>query len=200
MKNNKTVVVWTDVHLFAPNQLMTPKEFVQVMNFNPYEHGSTLLIGDIWDRVYCPKKQLPELEEQYAMFKKTLGPYMVSGNHSLVSPIGEFIKINDTVFTHGDLESSPERWTKYREKEHGLPGGPWGFFKKNVWSIAKEKFEEMRESSIDNEFLERCYQLCLKVGASHYVCGHKHPKKRVETTYKGVKITVLPRGRSEVQV
>ena len=181
-KKLQAITVWTDTHLFAPNEI-------------PLDAGpGDVLIGDIVDLANCSKRDVL-LAKQVLMDLCKSGVY-IFGNHERQGVVGQiFHVINRTAFAHGDLQSNPEKWMDYRNKPHGA-----GWFKRVVIVHAIELAEKVLERPMRKEFLERASKLAKALNCDTYVCGHFHPKSRMETTFDGIKIVVLPRGRSEVDI
>lgn len=179
--------IWTDVHLFATNMLMTPASFTERLQAND------ILIGDIVDLANCKRTDVTA-----ALYTQKLlaGKYRyLSGNHERSLPIGEVLVINKTLFTHGDFESNSSKWLAYRKKAKGA-----GFFKRGVVVNAIELVEKLNDRPTKLAFLDKAAARAVMYNCSTYVCGHFHPEEKQVITHKGIRIIILPRGLSEVEV
>jgi hypothetical protein len=151
-----------------------------------------LLLGDIIDMANVSKDQKEQARELYFRLAKHLSKY-VEGNHERVGVIVRWYEEDGYIFAHGDLESDPDRWVKYRDK-------PWGagWFKRNILSRLISEFESIIDRKPKLQFLDNAAALAKLQKCHTYVCGHFHPKERITMMHDGIRIIILPRGRNVI--
>lgn len=158
---------------------------------------NTILLGDIIDLACCPKKNLNFLRRDYALLKKEYGERYISGNHERDwNDQLQFSVIRDGVyFCHGDLLSNFEKWRAYRKKPQGA-----GFLK-SIWVDFAEDFEWLKEKrNLPEAFITNAVQKAAGARCHTVVCGHFHPKEKIELVVNGIRIIVLPKGKSVIEV
>jgi predicted phosphodiesterase len=183
----------TDLHLYAPHAIEAPGFWD--------EDPSHYSLGDMFD-LKCQKRRTPQSEGMTRMralhrFLQLYKGRFVRGNHELnrIDGPDELVVEGDTgriVLTHGDLLF----WGKgrsflYRSQKPGA----------NVWQrlwtgftcgILARRFG----LSVKIDFLERAAEIAQRHQAGTVVCGHWHPPKLLELQHQGVRIFVLPRGKT----
>lgn len=174
----------TDTHLMAPNAV--PASFF----------GDEILLGDIIDLANCSNKQVPEGETAREKLKDRYKDKYLDGNHERYLPIGTYYifksEKNGSVFcTHGDNESNRSRWIDYRQKPHGA-----SIFKRVFVVHAIEIAEKLLSRDMGKDFLDAAAAVAKAKGCSTYVCGHFHPKAIIDQVHNGIRIIVLPRGKT----
>jgi len=180
----------TDYHLGASNALGSLKDFLDELK----KYISLYSIGDNFDFANMKKKHIEGYKIHYETLKKVF--VHIDGNHERVSKTNDTIKINGVLLAHGDFEFwGEEKAVAYRSEPQGA-----GLFKRAIIVNAIESFERFRTAKIEEDFLNRASTLAKLNGCHTYICGHKHPDKRIETKYNGIRIIVLERGFSEVEV
>lgn len=179
--------IYADIHLGSPIEIKPDGLF------NP--HQQTKLIGDIVDLASCEKKMVGYYQELWLNLKTIHGKNFIDGNHDRNSVVDELIIENGIVFAHGDLQANPERWTEYRAKSHGA-----GWFKRTFVVPFIREAEEIIDRKPKKEFLERASALAIKNNCHTYIAGHFHPKQVVETKYNNIRIIIVPRGLTEIDI
>lgn len=183
--------LYADTHVYSP--IVTAANVTTIK-----AHENLILLGDIIDLANAAKKDVNEARELYHLLKLRHGKNYVDGNHERMTTKLTFVlkkdsKGNLVLFTHGDLESNREKWTEYRQKEHGA-----GAFKRKVIIPFIREAEEIIERKPKKDFLDRAARLCKMNGAKTYVCGHFHVDKLMPVTheYEGetFQIILVPRG------
>lgn len=198
------LAIFTDIHCFAPNELMTFDAMMYLaMNLKTKNGYTTVDLGDNFDLANCKNSELKECEKKYYAYydNRSFFDHTVNGNHERYESVHEenlrrIILQSGVMLTHGDFEFwGASKALKYRRKPRGA-----SFLKRGVVVKGIEWLEKNFESKIDNEFLERAYQKCHEFGCHTYICGHKHPDETVTIEYKGCKIIVLKRGVNCLEV
>lgn len=184
-----TKYVWTDLHEFAPNKKETNFDFTKKYGDNH------IFLGDIFDLANCKKDEVPQCYRIAKTFIDNHPRRFVLGNHERMgAPVTmQFVVIDDTVFTHGDLEANPDKWKDYRLKPHGASK-----FKRTFVVPFIEEAEKIIDRKPKEDFLKRAAKLAKDVGATRYVCGHFHPEKQIDVVFDGIQITILPKGVTQI--
>lgn len=180
--------VVADAHLFAPNELK--------IKFNP-EDKNEYLIGDNIDLANCSNKDVAIATDTYNQLKISYGKRMIDGNHCRISLTNDLIFPKaGVIMAHGDFESwGPEKATEYRSKPHGA-----GLFKRKLLVRAIEAYEKSVGRTLDQQFIENAVKLAKSHGCHTYVAGHLHPKEMIDIVADGIRIIIVPRGKTEIVV
>lgn len=174
----------TDLHLFGP---YARKDSIE-------KTKNTILLGDIVEGANCKKSDVPRVEEKIRLLTLLFGDKYIYGNHEREGIKNNHYIENGIYFTHGDLESNYDKWMEYRFKKKGA-----GWFKRNIWSKIVNEFDELEREPKTNFLIEASH--AAKIHGCHtYVCGHLHPKKLIDVTYGGVRIVIVPRGHTLINL
>ena len=181
--------VYCDLHIFSPIEMMA-EELINLLP-SPY----IILNGDIVDRAGCKKSEVDAATALYRRLKKAHGDNYVDGNHERAG-FGNVMTIRNTdsgkaIFAHGDLESNLLKWNEYRNQPHGA-----GFFKRKFIIPFIREAEEIIDRKPKKDFLDNVAVLCADWGAKIFVAGHFHVKEKVEVIHKGIRVIILPRGKT----
>lgn len=177
--------IYTDLHLFGP---YATKDKIEKLR-------NTILLGDIIDAANAKTKEVPAAKAKIKELTDLFGLKYVYGNHELEGVRNNKYIENGVYFTHGDLESNYDKWFVYRFKKAGA-----GWLKRNIWSRLVNEFEDEIERNPRTTFLIEAARAAKIHGCHTYVCGHLHPKKLVDVTYNGIRIVVLPRGLTVINL
>lgn len=189
MSSNKKKF-WTDVHEGAKNEisLMLPE--------NPDE--DTYFLGDIFDLSNCKKSDVKYYQGQINAYRQKMGQRYRLGNHERQRDRDILLHIGYGVgIMHGDeISWGAKRSMNYRSGEHGA-----GFFKRVMFTEAREIVEQGWERELSEEDLQRADDLMAMAGCHTVIIGHCHPRKqRVYKTPNGRKLIVLKRGLTELDI
>lgn len=157
-----------------------------------------MLIGDIFDMTNCKKSEVKKYQNLIDNTKAVLKERYLFGNHEAQRDYDRLYKIpgTRTGVMHGDyIFWGAEKSQNYREKSHGA-----GFLKRLLWVNALEAFENGYDRKIKTDDLDRFNTMCIKYDVDRVIVGHLHCKKRIDITYKGKLLTVLPRGMTELEI
>jgi predicted phosphodiesterase len=150
---------------------------------------STYLTGDIIDLARCEKNELDKyMKLATELHEGTCKGRYLSGNHEGWHIPTNDIIIGNVLLTHGDLAVDSAKWSDYRNKELGRGSG---FFQwvidKRYGHISKDEARLLAEYS-----KSRHCNVCIS--------GHVHPKKIFDEMVDGVRVIVLPRGVTTLEV
>lgn len=185
---------YADVHLFSPIASHSKND---ILSLEPKKN--LFFMGDIVDRANCEKSKTAEATETMKYLESKHGSHFIFGNHERNSINGNQYYLHEAesgaraIFAHGDLEANFEKWTEYRDKKIGA-----GFLKRKFLVPFIREAEEIIDRKPKKEFLENVKALCAKNWASIYICGHFHVKEIMEFDHEGIRIVMLPRGKSEL--
>jgi len=184
-----TYNIYADLHLFGPYETEMP-----IIN----RGSKTIALGDIYELKSCRKKDVPKVVEARRNLLNLLGDRYLFGNHELAQGRINFIDYtNNTLFTHGDYVFwSDKKATKFRNGKNGS-----STIKRFFLGIVHNKLRPL----VPKWFLwpwekKRAYIFAKKHNCTTIVCGHLHPLKTIDTTYKDVRVIVVPRGKTKILV
>ena len=181
-------IVYNDVHIGAPHEM---PELI------PFDEDA-ILNGDIVDYQNCKKSERGIHLALIVILKREYGDKYILGNHELeaVNCKG-FYKTNGILFRHGDWEFwGEEKRVKYMAKAN--PGAGW--IKRNLIARQFDWLRRLWSARYSEEFLMRAAVSAVDSGCHTIVFGHKHPRKKADFKYAGIRIIVLPRGRNEIEL
>lgn len=182
-------IIYTDIHELATNAIKTDVLKVQAA-------PNVRLIGDIIDGANCKKSEVSKAIDFMNILKARHGDNYIFGNHERQGmPAPCYIKLENAVLAHGDLEANFQKWLEYRNKAMGA-----SFFKRGIIVNAIEAAEKIIHRTPKVEFLDNAAQIARYHGVKTYICGHFHPDSKIEVEHQGVKIIILPRGRNEIEI
>jgi UDP-2,3-diacylglucosamine pyrophosphatase LpxH len=191
------MLIYNDVHCGSPIEMMNLVEFLTEMYGDSIEHGRVYSIGDNFDLAGCKPEYVEILKKARA---QTIGNHSVAhidGNHERCNLKPEYINITGGVLlAHGDFEKwGYKKSVKYRKKKHGASS-----FKRKFIIPMIEFAEQFGVNRVTKKFKKRVVKLVGELDCHTYICGHIHPKKKLDFVYKGIRIIVLPRGRNKVEL
>lgn len=182
-------IIYTDCHELATNLIKTDVLTVAAAS-------NVRLIGDIIDGANCKKSDVNKAIDLINILKLRHGDNYIFGNHERQGmPAPCYIKLENAVLAHGDLEANFQKWLEYRNKAMGA-----SFFKRGVIVNAIEAAEKIINRKPKEDFLNRAANIAKYHGVKTYVCGHFHPDEKIEVEHKGYRIIILPRGRNEIEL
>lgn len=188
-------IVATDWHIGSKYQDMKDA-LTQVMRLIP--NGRTVLTGDIGDRSSCPKNKVNEVTTLINVLKAKFGKYYIYGNHERMgfpskedyAPLILQNDAGDSIgFTHYDLISDYDKWSKYRAKE---PGASW------LKLLQVDLFDDMdhlkAKRPLPKGFLDRAIKYAKHYGLKKLVGGHFHveSERRYIDKDSGIEVVLLP--------
>lgn len=156
--------------------------------------GSTILLGDIFDLACCKKSRVEELEYFLKKFVGIFGENYIMGNHER-NGVSDFYSVLSYItqsgkryaFTHGDLISDFDKWSKYRKKPRGA-----SFFQLLFTKFLDDLDHLKAKRPLPKGFIERAYDYCVQNNVDGVVCGHFHPEEERRYYYQGKTIIILP--------
>lgn len=157
--------------------------------------SESIFIGDVVDLANVKKKEHKQAMKVYDHLKSDSKGW-IDGNHERLSTTDEVIQIDNIMLVHGDFaEWGDKRAIKYRSKKHTA-----GWFKRNLWVRALKNFEKLvkhkpKQKMIDRLVSQAKFRYCTTI-----ICGHRHPRTTYDKMHDGVRVVVLKRGLSVVEV
>jgi len=188
--------VYSDIHCEAEHELMTLDELLT--DYLMDEPGVIkAYLGDNVDRTRAKKKRLPACDRAIDIIRRADGPYRVRvwGNHELLGaegPLSIAIEVNGKriILDHSD------RWFwghgRALEYRHKKPGSGW--FMRNIWSRGIEELREVFPGVPDQEFIDAVVDYSKYWQAQMFIGGHKHPREMFDEEHDGVRVIVVKRG------
>lgn len=175
---------FTDVHEYGCYEIPCQWEFGE----------DCFYLGDNVDLSCCRPEDIESARLKLRAYKHAFKGRFVSGNHELEEV--NHLKVGNVLLTHGDYIFWPKAQADaYRRRKPGM-GAIMRFAVK--WAVGV--FLAQRDWEINRLMKHRCLQLARKYGCSTIVCGHWHPRTLQDFVYRGVRIVVLPRGRTDIDL
>lgn len=189
-------IIHADYHIGAPNGIAIKPILADIF---VKDNSNTILLGDIVDLANCEKRNVDRLKLFLDWLVTSFKSRYVFGNHERMGLRNRNYyaqsETNKILFTHGDLEANYDRWKEYRLKPHGA-----SWFKRNIVVPFIEKFESIHDRKLRDRFIRAAVKEAKDSGCNVYVAAHFHPKKIETIIYDNVKIIVVPRGRTELEL
>jgi predicted MPP superfamily phosphohydrolase len=183
--------VFNDDHVLSDFQ--DNDDIPQILN-DLQPSSTTYLIGDNYDRTCCKMKDVEKVTRLIYAAKAKHGHRYVFGNHEAMGShpsdnyvVHEFKSGKRVLLTHGDLESDPVKWMKYREKEGGA--GLVKLWRTKIFDHLDIVKGNVLYKNLPDGFLERAAAKAKSYDCTYYVCGHFHVE--TERRYKVGDITVI---------
>lgn len=188
------LVIYNDIHCGNPREVMGIDQLLWSLSIDKKKSETIYLLGDVIDLKNCPKRQVDVYHGMARELAKTCN--YLFGNHEAMGSVGvRFIKYQNIILSHGDLEAwGEERALKFRNSPHGA--GPL----KRMMVAAIDEARLLIDAKLSQEHIDRACKLMRDNGCDTYICGHKHPKQRIVHEVNGMKIIVLQKGRNEVNL
>ncbi len=181
----KEFTIYSDLHLGAPNEIKLKFHLTK----------NTVLLGDNFEIKNSKIDRLDKLSSMRDNVRKKClkkGGIYLSGNHS-VQMKDLYCKRGDVLFTHGDfVHYGKERAIEVRKKHRGKSALYWALLK------ILRTFYESRMNPLKAKYLERMYALAKENNAKIIVMGHFHPRSIIDINYKGIRMIVVPRGKTKL--
>lgn len=156
--------------------------------------SDTILLGDIVDLACCPKEKVNDLRQYQLQLLNKFNERYVSGNHCLLISNLKYIE-NGILFTHGDLISNFDKWWPYRKKSPGAGK------LKLLWVSLVDNMDWLKENMIPKESVfEKAADLAKNHDCNTIVMGHFHPSKVITRQYDDIKIIIVPKGLTEIEL
>lgn len=196
VQQKKEYTIYSDMHIGGPHQ----KNLLRDINNTKFTKN-TVFIGDNFDFQHSQKRDLlkvVEFRKKVEEKVKEAGGIFLDGNHEL-HPLekGEFHVVRDnTIFLHGDIVHwGFKKAKKYRDtKTCGNCDLAWGLL------LAYRQFFDGGKESLKKKHIERAIHLAKKFNCKNIVFGHFHPKNLIVIMKDGVRIIVVPRGISRIEL
>lgn len=179
--------LYSDTHIYGVDPIEMPGRWVNHMSEYIY-------LGDIYDYKNCPTTKLFYCKRDIEILSSYAGDKYVGGNHEL-KEVEKVRYIEDNIlFTHGDyLLWGETKANKFRNKTPGAS------------ALKRKSLELLNELRPNNRLLtagqkEIISQEAIKNNCHTIVIAHKHPSVIQMYKYNDIKIVVVPRGFTEVEL
>lgn len=147
-------------------------------------------LGDNYDLHYCKESDLSELSQKLLASKVVFKGRYVSGNHCCQGVSSDYyIFLNDIVFMHGDIaEWGEKRAFEFRNKPIAV--------KSSIW----KKLSYFFNGKVSQEQINGMVDIAKRNNCKVVVAGHAHPSKVFDKMIDGVRIIVVKRGKTEIEI
>ena len=177
--------IYTDTHLYSPIY-----DGTKITNVS-----DSYFIGDNVDLVNVRKKDYQNALKTNQYFMDNAKGY-IPGNHEAISLVNQIIKIGNVMLVHGDAEAwSKKRAINYRSKKHCA-----GWLKRNIWVRALKNFEKIGKHKPSKKMIDNLVSHARLRDCTTIIAGHKHPRETYDKLHDGVRVIVLKRGLTEIEV
>lgn len=184
----------TDWHLGAPNALGSIEDFEKLI-LEKLKNGLVYLGGDNFDFANMLVEDIPRYKEFHKYILSLKDVFELKGNHERMTIVDEFIIIGKVILKHFDFEFwGAEKAIAYRSK----PMGASAFKRKLVTKM--DDWAQDRTVKLKKDFLKRAVESAKEKDCTTIIGGHKHPPETIDVVHDGIRIIVLKRGFSEVEV
>ncbi len=184
----KEFIIYSDLHIGGPKEIRMPFLFSK----------NTVFLGDNFEIKNSLRSNLVNIKRlRKETRKKCLknGGIYVSGNHSLQNKDLQF-KRGKILFLHGDLiHYGKEGAEKWRKKKQGKSKTYWYLLK-----YYKKIVSDDRVNPLEIRYLEGAYSTAIKNNCNVVLMGHFHKKKLIDIKYKGIRIIIVPRGKTIIRI
>ena len=175
---------FNDIHKFGCYEIDCQLEFGEDCYY----------LGDNIDLSCCKKSDVFRALECLEYYKEQFKGRFVSGNHELGAV--NHLKVDDILMTHGDYIFWPKiQADAYRNRNVGMSPA----MRFLVWLSVGEALS-IRNWEISRLMKHRAFKLAKKHKCTTIVMGHWHPRTIQDFTYKGIRVIVLPRGKTEIEL
>lgn len=177
-------IIYADLHLGSPYEIM--EEIIPSKN--------TVLLGDNFEMKNILKREferIKNLRENTMKKIQGIGGVFLDGNHELknLNKENSFVKRGKVIFIHGDIIEWKTKTVNRKRNGKIVP--------KFFWYVIKYYKKLLNfESQVTEKHLERARVFAKKNGGNIIVMGHFHPKNLVDKVWNGVRIIVVPRGKT----
>lgn len=186
---------FTDLHYGTPIEIRDDLVLQEIEGdlFVPYNReivsNNVYLLGDIIDLKRVKNHRLNYWKEQHKILEKAFFNRYVSGNHELTTKNID-LKLGTKLLTHGDFALWGESQAQnFRAKRAGQGYG--------LGSKIVQVFRSGHVSKADAKKLAIYARLHC---ADTIICGHIHPKTIFDDYVCGVRVIVLPRGKTVLEL
>ena len=183
--------IYNDIHCGSSIELMGNKKFLDlVLEDELMENGIPIYLGDNLDLAGCSKDMVEELVQDYLYHQRLFANRFIDGNHERMTIVPSYYIDEGVIFSHGDFEKwGDKKAIKYRSKSHGASK-----FKQKFIIPTIEWAEQFGVNRATKKFKKAAAQLAKENSCHTYVCGHIHPKEKLDFIFDDIRIIVLPRG------
>lgn len=179
----------TDLHLGTPIAITAPADLLEA-SVEKIERLNLYYLGDNIDLKRCTPKDYPYYLTAITHIRRNFIDRFVSGNHELTTNAIYKVIDNHILITHGDFAMwGEEKSFAFRRMK---PAQGYGLISRVV--------ELFRSGRVSNKDELRLSEFASSHNCDTLVCGHVHVKERFDEKVFGVRVIVLPRGLSEVEI
>lgn len=170
-------VFYTDTNLFSKEELPLYLEC-----------GNSYYLGNIVDSIYSPPSKQKQIKNKIQEIIEFAGDRYVSGDRELIPDRLYHIIDDDILITYGDNIFNKKRYSQYSIWRY-----IFAFFYK-VFLRYKTK-----EFILDNE-LRLISDKAIHYNCTTIVMSYFNPTTIIDTEYNGIRIIILPKGRTSFYI
>lgn len=187
-----TLKIATDVHLYGPHQLYDPRDMA-------IDHCD-YLIGDIVDMWGVEKKKINEAADKIEYLNNIYLSRYIKGNHEMLPREIELqiITVNHmkVLLCHGHIPLwGREKSDLWMGQDIGA-----GCFKRSMTWIYSKFRGTFGGLKVSDSNLKKLSDYAKMHKCQTIIIGHHHPKETYQNTHKGIKIIILKRGITDVEL
>lgn len=174
----------SDTHYLGADPT-TSISYLDIYELNKTSNNLTVLLGDIVDRKNA--RDTVKAEEMIDALLKEFSFRYVLGNHELLM-LNTLFTHNGILFIHGD---EPFYGSKFLERRSKTPGA--GTFER-MYKKAFSKLRKVFDYKLSEKDAKLLAEVAKRNGCETIIIGHKHPRELQFKNIDGVKVFVVPRG------
>ena len=168
----KDRIFYTDVNLFGPNELKFDMEC-----------GSTFFVGNIIDLKHCCPEDLEAATTKQQEVLEYAGLRYISGDRELTTDRLYHRTDDNILVTYGDDIAGKERSTK-----------------RPLITLLDDCISSISHVSLCDNMIKKLSEKAYSYNCHTIVTGYFHPSELIDIEYNGIRIIVLPKGRSVVSI
>ena len=191
----KKYIIYTDLHRYAAHEIKEYDVDYLIENYSK----NTILTGDILDAHNVSKHKVKRLRKDQERLKEVYGVQWIYGNHLCCKPDNYYIVRDNVVFLHYHTVAWPaKKVLEWEEKKAGKGKFSRAFYRiYKVWITgANRNLDKKYKMKVEEK--EKIVKLCKRIGVDTACGGHHHAV--MDEVYKGIRIVVCKRGKTEIEL
>lgn len=190
--------VIADTHYFGADPVK--EDFSQLLKKIDDYFSKTIILGDFIDLKNCEKKKLHEAKSLFKLYKDSMGAKYLNGNHECQQDIDVPLVTLGIGFMHGDRIFNGFLG-HIESRRHPLDGaGKFQRLLKGAFSKLRNVVE-WNDDKLDREDVKyEISKIAKEYGLHTIVCGHCHPSHVIDRMVEGIRIIIVPRGITTLEL
>lgn len=184
-KANKQYTFYTDLHLYSiymdANMHILPTNRQQVLSENAYG------LGDIFEVKNAEPNQCNNMQRDYDNYKILFAGRYVNGNHEKTTLTSDLVIDGHILLTHGDYPmDGAAKSDEFRTSSVRCKGS----------SLIQKALANINTPISATDAQNMSNYAKNFAGVDMIVSGHRHPAVKYDQVINGIRVVVLPRGKT----